>query len=67
MRSAISKKANSAGLCRHFGIRAFLRETEHAILLGVSPESVSGREKGTLSVAALKAKVAPDDKIMRIL
>ena len=62
----ISKEAILYGVYRHFELRAFLRKTEHANLLGVSPESVSGRELTRIWVAVLKAKVAPDDEIIRV-
>ena len=63
----ISKEAILFGVYRHFGLRAFLTKTKHANLLGVSPESVTGREKGTLLVAVLKAKAVPDNEIIRVL
>ena len=53
MWDTISKDAVLYGVYRHFGLRAFLRKTEHANVLGVSPESVSQRARGTLLVAVL--------------
>ena len=49
----ISKEAILYGVYRHFELRAFLRKTSHAIQLGVSPESVSGRDRTTLLEAVL--------------
>ena len=49
----ISKEAILYGVYKHFELRAFLRKTAHAILLGVSPESVSGRDRTTLWEAVL--------------
>ena len=49
----ISKEAILYGVYRHFELRAFLRKIAHAILLGVSPESVCGRARGTLLEAVL--------------
>ena len=49
----ISKEAILYGVYRHFELRAFLRKTAHAILLDVSPESVSGRDRTTLLEAVL--------------
>ena len=42
MFDAISKEACLYGFYKHFEARAFLRKTEHAILLGVSPEKCVG-------------------------
>ena len=67
MWDTISKDAILYGVYRHFGLRAFLTKTKHANLLGVSPESVSERARVTLLVAVLKAKVATDDEIIRVL
>ena len=53
MWDTISKEAILYGVYRHFELRAFLRKTEHAILLGVSPESVSERDRTTLLEAVL--------------
>ena len=49
----ISKEAILYGVYRHFELRAFLRRIAHAILLGVSPESVSERDRNTLLEAVL--------------
>ena len=49
----ISKEAILYGVYRHFELRAFLRKMEHANLLGVSPESVSGRDLNMLLEAVL--------------
>ena len=49
----ISKEAILYGVYRHFELRAFSRETAHAILLGVSPESASQRDRTTLLEAVL--------------
>ena len=49
----ISKEAILYGVYRHFELKAFWGKTEHAILLGVSPESVSGRDRGMFLEAVL--------------
>ena len=49
----ISKEAILYGVYRHFELRAFLRKTEHANLLGVSPKSVCERARGMLLEAVL--------------
>ena len=49
----ISKEAILYGVYRHFELRAFLRKMEHANILGVSPKSVSGRDRTMLWEAVL--------------
>mgnify|MGYP005736165981 CR=1 FL=1 len=50
---AILKEAILFGNYRHFGAKAIFRANEQANLLGVSPESVSQRDRTTLLVAVL--------------
>ena len=53
MWDTISKEAILYGVYKHFELRACLKKTEHANLLGVSPKSVCGRARGMLWEAVL--------------